>query len=401
VIKRLSSNISIKAVAIILALVTVLILVLPFFTGCTGTPSDTFTELLNLVPAEIAGTSTAEAPFFFTLIDYAAAYKDAGITFTTLEEFLEVIKTIPNETLRNLPAMGSFITGYEAYSFNSTIQSKYVGYDIGDVDAEIQFGTPPRSGVAAIGRFDPAATKNALSDQTDWPDWAVTAYTTENYNGVTIYSWGDGFQTHLETRLVPPHIDMLGRAMPLAVTDKYLFYHPEIETVKQMIDASQNKGKSLADLTEYASIADRLADLNVDQAIIGEESVANLCVSSLEDESLQLSEFQKETLIEKMGTPLKKFITFGSGYGKDEKGAFTAIVLYYENSSIARENVSLLKQHIENDALIGLGKTWSEFFTGIDIKAEGNILVAKLYGPSASFFASWIYSHDNLLYHEE
>lgn len=375
-----------------------LVLVLIVTPGCSGT-SNTFIELLNLVPAEVAGTSTIEIPFFFTLVDYASYFKENGISnFNTIEELLNQLENKPQEVLHNVPSTGnSFITGYSSYAQNTTIIDKYVGYNVGDIDAEILFGVPPIEGTAAIGRFDPEATKNALNDQAEWPDWAVNAYTVESYSGVSIYSWGSGFETHLQTRLMPPHIDMLGRAMPLAVTDKYLFYHPEIETVKLMIDASQDQADSLADLPEYASIADRLADLNVDRTILAEESVANLCISLLGGDSLQLSESAKARL----GTPLKKFLTFGSGYGKDEKGAFTAIVLYHENSSIARENVSLLKQHMESSSSITIGKTWNTLFPDAEITSDGKILVLKIHGTNSMIWASWIYEQDSLLYHEE
>jgi len=380
--------------------IVTLLLVLIMAPGCSGT-SNTFTELLNLVPAEVAGTSTIETPFFFTLVDYTSYFTENGISnFTTIEELLNQLDNKPHDVLHNMPGTGdSFITGYGSYAQYTTITDKYVGYNVGDVDAEIQFGYPPREGVAAIGRFDPEATNNALNDQSEWPDWAVDAYTVESYNGVSIYSWGSGFETHMQTRLMPPHIDMLGRARPLAVTDKYLFYHPEKETVKRMIDASQNQANSLADLPEYASIANRLADLNVDRAILAEGSVANLCVTSLEE--YPISELVKTNLIEKMGTPLKKFLTFGSGYGKDEKGAFTAIVIYHENSSIARENVSLLKQHMENSSSVTIGKTWNTLFPDAEITSDGKILLLKIYGTNSMLWASWIYEQDSLLYHEE
>jgi len=401
-IKRLSSNNSIKAV-VILALVTAPISVLPSLTGCgETTPSNTFTELLNLVPAEETDVTNSE---YFTLIDYASAYEEAGISrFNTIDELLNQLKDKPRETLLNLPGMDdSFITGYGKYAQNTTINKKYVGYNVGDVDAEIQFGMPPREGVAAIGRFDPAATKNALSNQDDWPPEIKSRYSTEEYNGVTIHSWGDGFKLDLITRLVPPPVDPLGRARPLAVTDKYLFYHPSLETVKLMIDASRNKGRSLADLPEYAAIATGLTDLKAYKAIAGEELIANNLPPFLDNISDYTQEEQEDYLEKTIGPRfrLKKFLTFGSGLGRDEKGIYMALVLYHENSDKARENVSLLKQRIENVKSFTLDALWSERITDVDIKAEGNTLLAKLYTTSTELWAFWLYNQDNLLLHEE
>ncbi len=373
-----------------------LMLILPSFAGCAGPSSrNTFTELLTLVPASEASD---DSPVYFTLVDFASFYKDNGITFTNFEELTEEIMTKPREILMNMPGPGSFITGYSSYAQHSTIREKYVGYDIGDVDAEIQFGTSPNEGVAAIGRFDPEATKNALSNQDEWPVEIKDRYQTEEYNNITIHSWGDGFKTNLKARLTPPHVDILGRAKPLAVTGEYLFYHPSLENVKLMIDASRQKGQSLADLPEYSSLVDALAGLKVNSAIIGNGPMANLCVSTIEDDFTRLTEEEKLTLL---GTPLKKFLTFGSALGKDENGFYTAIVIYHANSDIARENVSLLKQRLESSSSLFFDGSWSNLFTETDIKAEGNVLLARLYSESMSFWQSCIYSPDSLLYHEE
>ena len=97
---------------------------------------------------------------------------------------------------------------------------------------------------------------------------------------------------------------------------------------------------------------------------------------------------------------LKKFLTFGSGPGKDEKGTYTAIVLYHESAGNALANVSLLKQRIETSSSILYNTPWKEKITGTDIRAEGHMLLAKLY-TSRLFWATWIYAQDNLFRHEE
>jgi hypothetical protein len=398
-IRRISANNAIRTFGFVLMLSVLIAPVTALWGGCGSgsTPSNTFAELLSLVPA---GEAESSSSAYFTMIDNAAAYKDAGITFTTFDELVEKIRALPKDTLYTLPVEGSFITGYGKYAQNTTIQKKYVGYDIGDVDAEIHFGTPPNEGVAAIGRFDPEATNKALSNQDEWPADIKDRYRTEKYKGVFLHSWGDGLKMNIRNKLMPPHLDELGRAKPLAVTDKYLFYHSSLETVKQMIDASLHQGKSLMDLPQYAAIVNYLDGFDVYRMIIGQESVANNCITSIDKEFPGISESEKSKLIEKLGTPLKKFITFGSGYGKDEKGLFIVIVIYHEKSSIAQENVTLLKKHIENDKSLGADTIWSELFTEIDVKADGKILLAKLYRDSGSL-SEWAVTQDNLLYHEE
>jgi hypothetical protein len=385
-----------------------LVLIFPVFAGCGGEASNTFIELMNLtfielmnlVPADI---DSGDYPLYFTLLDYASIYQADGIVFNTPDELLDSLKEGLNEDKISYSVMGwgSFITGYGRYANTSSIRKDYVGYDIACIDAEIQFGYPPAEGVAAIGRFDPQTTEEALSHQGEWPSWAVDAYTTEDYHGVTIHSWGNGLENHLMDRLVPPHIDMLGRARPLAVTDKYLFYAASVDAVKQLIDASQDQYSSLADLPEYAAIANGMADLQAYAAMVCDGAVANRFLSELEDETSSLSETQKELIINTMDPPLRNFLTFGSGLGRDEKGTYLALVIYHENSDNALENVSLLKQRIEIATVSGLDEPWSSIITDTDIKAEGNVLLAKLYTPSVGFWSHFVYFYDNLLFHEE
>lgn len=380
-----------------IVIVLSLVLVFPLVAGCGGGGANTFLELMSLVPADFI-EDDSNNPVFFILIDYASTYRDDGITFSTFDELFS--KLDKDKISYYILGWGSYITGYGSHADTSTIRKEYVGYDITCVDAEIQFGQPPANGVAAIGRFDPQATEDAFSQQDMWPSWAVDAYTAEDYHGVTIHSWGNGLEAHLAARFMPPHVDELGRARPLAVTDKHLFYAASVETVKLMIDASQNQYSSLADLPEYAAIANGLAGLNTYTAMVCDATVANRCLDKLENGDTQLSETEREILINSLGTPLKKFLTFGSGFGQDENGNYMTIVIYHQSSDDALANVSLLKQRIESVKSSLADMLWSELVTETDIRTEGNVVLAKLY-TSAGFWASWIYAGDNLLFHEE
>jgi hypothetical protein len=179
---------------------------------------------------------------------------------------------------------------------------------------------------------------------------------------------------------------MIGRAMPLAVTDKYLFYAPSLEMIKLMIDASQGETESLADLPEFAAIADGLSKLNAYTALIGLESLANGNPELIETYS---------------GPRLKKFVTFGSGLGRDSKGIYTALVLYHESADDAESNISLLEQRIAGTISILGGTPWSEIITDTEIKVEGQVLLAKLYTDSLVLWGSLVYGRDILLLHEQ
>jgi hypothetical protein len=168
-----------------------------------------------------------------------------------------------------------------------------------------------------------------------------------------------------------------------------------------MIDAGRNEGESLADLPEYASLADRLSGLKVYSAILADGSTANLFKTTLEENRHGLPQEEVSALLSQLGTPMKKFLTFAVGAGTDEKGRYTVIVIYHENSGDAQENVGLLKQRLESNIVAGFDKPWSEILTGTAIQTAGNILIAKLYSDSGGLWAGLIYGQDGLLYHEE
>ena len=375
----------IRTVILSIVITLCLVLTFPLFIGCSETEdekaSNRFLELLSLMPANTVVYGYLPC---FTLIDYASLYQDTGFTFSTPEELLD--KLTPGDFSIYVLGSGSHITGYGNRMDRSTIRKEYLGYDATNIDAEIQFGQPPSDGVAAIGRFDPQATIDALSNQDEWPSWMISEYNTEEYRGITIHSWGDGLNINLTTRLCPPHLDELGRARLLAVTDEYLFSGVSTEQIKMIIDAQTGKISSLADVPEYSSIANAMADLKVYGAFIASEYLARPSPEFALNDTLPL---------------LRKFLTFGSGVGQDEKGTYMTLVLYHENTDNTLANADLLKQRLEN-AKSGITDVfWNTIFSDMQIEAEGNILIAKLYTSSCSLWLEWIYARDNLLFHEE
>lgn len=364
--------------------IVTLVIVFPLFCGCSGEDnSNRFHQLLKLIPS---GLKDSPEPLLLT--DLASFYEYYDISLTdsegrpiTLEEYIDLIK----EKGIRFPVGGSDITGYGRYAMSGGTAGNYLGYDFTCLDAEIQAGHPPVNTIAAIGRYDPGATRDALSIQDEWPSWAVDAYTTEEYRGVTIHSWGDGFEIHMTDRLAPPHFDELGRARPLAVTDEYLFAAPRLEDMKLMIDASQGKTESLADLPELVSIADRLPELNVYMALMGYESLAN---------------GDPELTGTYPGPRLKKFVTLGSGLGTDDRGIYTALVLYHESPEDAGSNISLLEQRIAATNSIYDDTPWSEMIIDAEIWVDGKVLMAKLYTESAPIWTRILYARDILLLHE-
>jgi hypothetical protein len=354
--------------------------------GCSGDDSSSrFQQLLKLIPSEYK-----DSPEPLVLTDLASYYEDFEISLTgadgkpiTLKEYVDLVR---EKEIRIVLGGSSHITGWGRYAESGLGQDSYVGYDFTMLDAEITTGQSPVNIVGGIGRYDAESTRDALSHQGEWPSWAVDAYTTEEYRGVTIHSWGDGFEMHMTDRLAPPAIDELGRARPLAVTNEYLFSAPRVEAIKSMIDASQGRTESLADLPEFAAIAQGLDELNAYTALIGYETLAN---------------GDPELTGTYPGPRLKKFVTFGSGLGEDSQGTYMALAIYHENPDNARSNVSLLEQRIAGtNSIIGDDMPWSELITDTEIRADGDLLLAKLYTDSLSAWVVIPYGRDILLLHE-
>lgn len=365
-----------KKIAITLVIISLLSSVL-ISSSCknkAAAEDNRFLELLKLLP------ESAKHSDGFELIDYERIWRDNGISLYSPEgqkisrsDFIESLITIIIYEEKpfygvNALADGSYYSGWGQYIMNSTIKDGYVGYDLTDVKAEINnFNvTSPENIVksdfvpdyfmAAIGTYNPKDTDVALKNHSEWPSPLINIYTTEIYRDITIHSWGDGNEQRLEMRLSPPHVDMVGRAMPLAVTDGHLFIGSSVENIKSMIDTSLDKSRSLADIPEYALIAERMASLGVYRVLIHEttteDDVFNLLVPSMD------------------------FLTVSYSYGRDEQGDFTAVIAVYENENLAEESEGIQKEGLAERLMkFGIETDY------IDIRRDGRILCIKFNTP--------------------
>jgi hypothetical protein len=141
-----------------------------------------------------------------------------------------------------------FISGLDQYAIAGPIRKSNIGYDALNIDAAIYswaifssvlpLEKPPETFQALIGRFDPESTRAAFAERDGWVKSINDSYAFENYQNILLYSWGDGHQLDLSRKLTPPHIDFLGRARPLAVTENNVFYSDSITNLKSIIDTS-------------------------------------------------------------------------------------------------------------------------------------------------------------------
>jgi hypothetical protein len=174
-------------VSIFLALVVILFIPV----GCSKEDSsNNFHKLLGLIPSD---SYYAEYPM--TLFNHASYIEDKNISFVKpngeLMTMRELFEVIGDDQVGRYTQYGFDITGWGRYALEAgLINDKRVGYNFSCVDVEIEVGAPPYNIVAAVGRFNPQATKYALSNQEDWMPSTQERYMIEEYNDVTIHSWG-------------------------------------------------------------------------------------------------------------------------------------------------------------------------------------------------------------------
>jgi len=363
------------------------LIVLPMIVGCSGNAlpinetSSTFLQLLKLQPDSALSTApTGQA--YILMNDFAKIRDVYGISLPTANDEQD----IDNYLVAMFNAdhsLGTSSPDYLRYVYGSgfspadlekeSIRSANVGYGPTNIAASIESST----GLGIIGNFNPQATQTAFKEQTGWPQWAKDGYTTENYQNITINSWGDVDPNtlHLLDILGPPDTDELGRACPVAVTPTNVFYSSSTANIKSMIDTSLGKSTSMANDPKYASVAKGLTELGAYSAIISNTTT---------------SDFAPNNPLTDTGTQLQPYLTFGSGEGKDSEGIYLAVVLVYGNNKSAANNAGILQTRIDQESFTdGTNTTpWKQIITDSKISVEGNMILAKVYDTQPSFLSN-------------
>jgi hypothetical protein len=368
-----------------------MLIILPMIVGCSGNAlpsnetSSTFLKLLKLQPGTAISTAI-QGHTYIVMNDFAKVRDIYGIPLPTSNDESD----IENYTMAIFDADHSLATPGPGFSYTwgsgfdthylqepaYSIRSNNVGYSPSDVDASIE----SEIGLGLIGNFNPQATQTDFNQKTGWPQWVKDNYITENYQNVTINSWGDASILHLLDRFAPPDLDQLGRAHPLAVMQTNVFFSSTAANIKSMIDANVGKSTSMADDPKYASVAKGLSELGAYSAIINDDIIGPGLTNF---DALKKSD---------MGTAplLQPYVALGFGEGKDGKGVYLAVVLVYNNKKSATDNARILQTRIEQGLYTnGIASiTWKQTFTDSQISVEGNMILTKLYGSILSQWGS-------------
>jgi hypothetical protein len=340
-----------------------------------STTKSTIKKLMGLLPVSAMQSENETISF----MDFAKIREINGFSFPSScseEGLTNYSNALGKDGVNELS--GTFHSGGSRYVLQTPIKPENVGYGLANVDAEIASTFPPYLIEVLAGSFNPSTTKDVFAKQENWAQFAKANFTTEVYKGVSVYSWGDGFEMHLMERLIPPCVDNLGRARPMAVTDSNVFVSHSIENVKSMIDLSTSKTSGLTSLQQYADIADGLTELDVFRASISQPP------TKVDNGPQDMS-----------NSPLlKKYIAYAEGWGKDDKGTYRAIAIANPDKTVAAENEKILKTRIENVSYVDqenapvLVKSYLREYT---VYSTGRLVLVKMYakdsdwGPNTSY----------------
>ena len=290
---------------------------------------------------------------------------------------------------------GPFISGMGQDAFDlSRSRREYLAFDGRNVDLSVEAGIGPFKLEVAYGRFDPAATAQALEACSECPPPNIVTH-----NDVTFYSWGEDRQGDLRNRRNPPAFDHLGRGGRIAVSNEYVYRTVETPGMKSLIDARARDGRSLADVEEFRLLGKAMSELAPYAAFFTSQTHK---IDPTMDYSSIIGTLPgvQENLIAELGNSslLLPYLAYTVGAGRDDTGPYLALALVHSDAESAEENQLRLERRIsENEDL----QDWLEGSEESILSVEGRVLSAKILGERpASTWKSLIFMITPLIPHE-
>ena len=352
----------------------------------TPSPSPTLTiyeELLSLVP------DTPETRDGVFINDYTLARELFDISLPgpeadvdRLEEYLLALR--PIESGPRL-SVAPFISGFDESGYSRLDYGRHLGFDIRNIDQSVAAGIPPGALEFVRGRFDPRATEDALQACSECP-----SPLRGKHGDVPFYSWEENLAIDIQRVLSPPAFDRLGRGGRVAVRDSHVYRTLKTTDMEALIDTSQGRAPSLADVGEFRHLAGGLTELGAYSAYLSD-------VTQELDETPQALTLG-DSLV------LRPYTAFATGVEIDDGGSYMALVMVHADEGDAEENLGLLRRRIEGTSSSVTGKPWSEAFDVdiLDARSEGRVLLARLrrFGDIGYDWINFIFHRDPLLLHE-
>lgn len=268
-----------------------------------------------------------------------------------------------------------------------------LGFTIDEVTASIYASAgPPKEYQTVYGTFtaediETAAKTGPLQEHLE----------IKSHAGYEYYSWGEDMGIHM-TPEWRSNIRNLGRGHRLAYVGGFALWMIWTEGLTDMIDAYAGNIPSLADNEEYKLLAVELEKLDTVTAFFSSATASisefkemyhdNLEELRQKGDMEQVEAFENEPL-------LKPFLSFATGAGEDEQGAYMVIILLNPDESTAKENAGLLERRISESIMnpyttnpeMNLIKwTDNDAIESMEINGSGKFTIAKLYGK---VFSRW------------
>ncbi len=390
-----------------LVLVTVLLASVFGICGCGGTSDNPFLEMLKLIP------DTDDTRYSVYISDHARIRELYDVTLPSSDADAEVmeeyiIALVGGIYVPHRLADCSFISGFgpRQYALYSPIRRQNIGFGPLDVDVDISAGVPPLVFEAIKGSFSLSVIEDALSqyDESIMPE-------TSSYQSVVIYNWGPDI--HLDTRLMPPAFDQLGRGETIAAQDEYIFRVLDKDNMELMIDTSQGREDSLADNSDFSLMATALSEMGAyscfmsDQVLcINNEEILGLLAANIQSGTgisemtvAEIVQLLKEDIVSAAAGQLLSFYrTYATGIGEDDEGPFMTMVFIYDSPEQASSNVDIFRQQIMSGFSWWTDAPWQAVIDISEVWAEGRSLRVKLRGDIVFDWLSIVDARETLLW---
>ena len=353
-----------------------------------GTEPSGFLDLLGTIP------DTPETRGWVQVNDYQRFRDTFDIQLPGPEAGEEALMDYLLRPIDMPQFFGPFISGYGQFAPQALERRRYLGFDLRDVHRSAEAG-PPKALEVVQGNFDPGVTALALEACTE-----CEAPEETDRHGINFYSWGEDFRIDPQKKLAHPAFDHLGRGGRIAVLDGFVFRTGGTAGMRNLIDTSVGRRDSLADVEEFRLLAAGLDELNAYSGLLtdmtqGFDETVEALMDAFGGEVPTLkAQLEAEPL-------LRPYDAFATGAGRDNRGQYMVVVLVHSSDRAAQRNVELLRQRIEETQSLWINQPWSDFFEKMEIRAEGSVLLAKLWGErTRSLWLNFIFQRDPLLLHE-
>ena len=279
---------------------------------------------------------------------------------------------------------GPFYSDRSVRNDKVNLNRHYLAFDYANMDESIIDTTPGNRIEVIKGQFDPHLTQDALMACSE-----CTSPDLETYKGFRYYGWGEDHAYDLEMRFEPPAFDELGWASRIAVLDTYVLRTLGSPDMKATIDAGMGEGPSLANLEDFRTLVDSMAQLGVF--------------------SMLLSDYVEPWDVSGYLGPeprMRPFKAFATGIGQDDQGGYMALALVHASAVSAKTNVRLLHRTIRAAPVLNthLDITWSELIDrdGLEIHVDDRVVLCKIRGDAITReWDAWVHRMENLIRHSK